>query len=397
MTAELSVAIPLTSTAAQRARGATLAIFFIQGAVFATWVSRIAVVQERLGLSNSRLGLALLAISLAGMVAMPVTGRVVARVGSRAAVRVAVMLYCLMLLLPGVAGNYAELWAGLFGLGAMFGVMNVAINSQAVVVERAYGRPIMAGFHALFSLGGMAGAAVGGLMAARGVPVLMHFAMAAGVLGTVGAVAAPMMLAEPAREGTHEEHGSGWRAFLHPRLLMLGVVAFCVLVGEGAMADWTAVYLHRGLGTGLGFAAAGYAAFSLAMTGGRLVADRVTAAIGPVHFVRYGAALAAVGLAVGLASHVPMVALLGFACAGAGFSGICPILFSAGGRTKGVAPSEGIAAVATMGFVGFLIGPPVIGVVADWTSLTWGLGVVVLASGVAAGLAGRVGEGGNSE
>ena len=158
------------------------------------------------------------------------------------------------------------------------------------------------------------------------------------------------------------------------------------------MGDWTAVYLHRGLGTGAGFAAVGFAVFSLAMTVGRLLADRVTAKLGAVRFVRYGGMLAAVGLAIGLLSHVPVVAILGFACAGAGFWGLVPILFAGGGRTGGVASSAGIATVATMGFVGFLLGPPVIGVVADWTSLSWGLGVVVVTSGVAAGLAGLVGS-----
>ena len=179
------------------------------------------------------------------------------------------------------------------------------------------------------------------------------------------------MLPEPAKHLEESgANGSRLAAFFHPHLLLLGTVAFCVLVGEGAMADWTAVYLHRGLGTGVAFAAVGFAAFSLAMTGGRLIADRVTAAIGAVRFVRYGGILAATGLAVGLVSHVPAVALVGFVCVGAGFSGICPILFSAGGRTEGVAPSAGIATVATMGFVGFLLGPPVIGVMADWTNLS---------------------------
>ena len=249
------------------------------------------------------------------------------------------------------------------------------------------------GFMRFSVLGGMAGAGVGGVMASFGVPVLTHFLMAAAVLGTVGAIAAPMMLPEPAKHlEESSEKGSRLAAFLHPHLLLLGVVTFCVLVGEGAMADWTAVYRPRGHGTGAAFAAVGFAAFSLAMTAGRLLADRVTAKLGRVRFVRYGGMLAAVGLGLGLLSHVPALAILGFACAGAGFSGIVPILFSAAGRTEGVASSAGIATVATMGFVGFLLGPPVIGIAADWTSLSWGLGVVVVTSAVAAVLAGFVGK-----
>jgi predicted MFS family arabinose efflux permease len=394
MTTQLSIeAIPRAATAPQRARAATLTAFFIQGAIFATWVSRIPVVQDRLHLSNSALGLALLAISGAGMIAMPLTGLLVARVGSRATVRIAVMLYCLALLLPAIAENIYELVAALFAIGALFGTMNVSINSQAVIVEKAYGRPIMSSFHALFSLGGMAGAALGGVMASLGVSMLPHFLGAAALLGTAAMLTVPSMLPDPVKKSVHPSAHLKTTSppkrspFLHPTLLVLGTVTFCVLVGEGAMADWTAVYLHRALGTGLGFAAAGYATFSLAMTGGRLLADRITAKIGPVRFVRYGASLAAIGLAIGLLSHIPLIALLGFGCAGAGFSGIVPILFSAGGRTPGIPSSVGISAVATMGFVGFLIGPPAIGFAADMTSLSWALGIVVVASVIAALLA----------
>ena len=149
MTTELAIEMKSSAwSAAQRARAATLGAFFIQGAVFATWVSRIPVVQDRLHLSNSTLGMALLAISAAGMIAMPVTGQIVARIGARRTVRVGVMLYCLTLLLPALAGNFWQLALGLAGLGTLFGAMNVAINSQAVIVERAFGRPILGGFHA---------------------------------------------------------------------------------------------------------------------------------------------------------------------------------------------------------------------------------------------------------
>jgi predicted MFS family arabinose efflux permease len=386
--------VPVSWSVPQRARAATLTAFFVQGVIFSTWVSRIPVVQEHLKLSNSTLGMALLAISAAAMVSMPVTGVIVAKLGSRRFIRVGGIMYCLSMLLPALATDLWQLLPAVVAIGTMLGAMNVAINSQAVTVERAYGRPIMSAFHALFSLGGMAGSIAGGMMAGLGVPIAAHFGVVAVAMAIVALLTTPWMLpdpphaAQPADDALKNSPRRG--AFLNSTLLLLGTLAFCVSVGEGAMADWSAVYLHRGLGTGVGFAAVGYAVFSLAMTSGRFTADRSTARLGPRRLVQLGGTVAAVGLSMGLISHIPVLALIGFVCAGFGFAGVVPILFSAAARTPGVKPSVGISVVSTIGFLGFLLGPPAIGFAADWTSLSWALGIVVATSAIAVLLARNV-------
>jgi len=275
-------------------------------------------------------------------------------------------------------------------VGAANGVLGVAMNAQAAAVERAYGRPIMASFHALFSLGGLAGSAVGGVLAGQGVGVRAHLAGTAAALAAAAWLAARRLL-PPAADAAPDAP-----AFARPTraLLALGVVAFCVLFGEGAMADWTAVYLRDVAGTGPGLAAAGYAAFSLTMAGGRLVGDALTVRLGPRRLVLGGGLLAAAGLALAVAVPTPWAAVAGFAAVGAGFATIFPSVLAAAGRTPGQSAGTAIAAVSTLGYTGFLAGPAAIGLIADATSLRAGLGVVAVTSLLIAVLAGamRTGE-----
>ena len=187
----------------------------------------------------------------------------------------------------------------------------------------------------------------------------------------------------------------GGPAFARPTraLLGLGVISFCVLLGEGAVGDWSAVYLKNTLSTGPGFAAAGYAAFSLMMVAGRITGDRLTSYLGPVRLVRLGGAVAAVGLGLSLTVGHPLVALAGFAAAGAGFSIVFPLALSAAGRTKETAAGPALAAVSTLGYTGFLAGPPIIGFLAQLSNLGAALYVVVLLSAAIVPLAGATGRG----
>ena len=291
----------------------------------------------------------------------------------------------------------------LFCFGAGHGAMDVAINAQAVAVERRFGRPIMSSFHALWSVGGLTGAACGGLLAAGGVGLVAHFTGAALVLGALVLLVSPHLW--PARNDEEEAKpdgggdagavaAAGEAASRGRRLLLtLGLVTFCVLLGEGAMADWGAVFLRRSLGTGEGLAAAGYAAFSLAMAAGRFGGDATIARLGPVRTTRLGGALAAAGMAFALGVNQPWSVLAGFTLVGAGFATVVPIVFSAAGRLAGVAPGVAISAVSTAGYFGFLVGPPLIGRVAEWSSLRLGLGVIGFLSVLTALLAPAVGGG----
>ncbi|HEY6582645.1 MAG TPA: MFS transporter [Rubrobacter sp.] len=248
----------------------------------------------------------------------------------------------------------------------------------------------MSSFHAAWSFGGLAGAALGGLLASQGVSPLPHFAAVA-VLSAIAFASAYASLL-PSRADASDE---GTPAFARPTraLLGLGIISFCVPLGEGAMGDWSAVYLDDTLKTGPGFAAAGYAAFSLSMAFGRLFGDRFTELMGPARLVRSCAATAAVGLGVALAAAQPVVALAGFACTGAGFSIIFPTALSAAGRTGDMATGPALAAITTAAYTGFLVGPPFIGFLAELTGLGYALYVIVALSAAVVIFAGAVNTG----
>lgn len=370
------------------ARLAVTGIFFLNGFVIASWFVRIPAVQERLGLGEGLLGVALLGAAVGAIAAMPATGWLVSRCGSRPVVGVAALLLFGALLLPALAPNLALLTLALVVFGASNGALDVSMNAHGVAVEKAYGRPILSSFHAAFSLGGLAGSALGGLVAPWGAGVLPHF-LAVG--GTAALAAVPLYAAQlPASaDASGPAEAAGGPAFALPTraILGLGVVSFCVLLGEGAMADWSAVYLEGTLGTGPGLAAAGYATFSLAMFAGRLVGDRLNHRFGPATLVRSGGALAAVGLGISLAVDHPFAALAGFACAGLGFSIVFPIALSAAGRSREMPSGQAIAAVSSAGYFGFLVGPPVIGFFAEFAGLGGALYVVVALSATIALLA----------
>ena len=370
------------------ARLAVAAVFFLNGFGFASWVVRIPAVQEKLALSEGPLGIALLGAAVGLLISTPLAGWLVARLGSRPVVGVTSLLVALVLLPLALAPNLPLLVLANVAGGGFAGALDVSMNAQAVAVEKRYARPIMSSFHAAFSFGGLAGAASGGLVASLGIGVFPHLAGIAALSATAAVVAYRSLLPASADAG-----GAGGPAFARPTrgLLGLGVISFCVLLGEGAMADWSAVYLRGTLETGPGFAAAGYAAFSLTMATGRLVGDRLTARLGPVRLVRAGAVVAAGGLGLGLALGHPLIALAGFACAGAGFSIVFPTALSAAGRAEGVTAGPTIAAVSTAGYFGFLIGPPTIGFAAEALGLGVALFFVVILSAIIVPLARTVG------
>ena len=366
------------------ARASVAAIFFINGAATANWLVRIPAVQAKLGLSAGALGVALLGVAVGALIAMPRAGHLVARYGSRPVTRVAAVVFGATLLLPALAPNPYVLVVALVALGIGHGSLDVAMNAQASTVERQYARPIMSGFHALWSAGGLAGASMGGFFAQHQVGAAAHVsgtALVAGVLAV--AVTGGMLPAEI-------DVATGDTAPARPRgiLLTLGIMAFCVLLGEGAMADWSALYLRDVTGAAPGLAAAGYAAFSLAMASGRFVGDALTVRVGATPLVRGGGILAALGLTFALTIGTPRAAIIGFAAVGAGFSVAFPLMLAKAGALPGTSAGTAIATVSVFGYAGFLAGPPLIGFVAQATTLRGGLAVVIVTSLIVASLAG---------
>ena len=368
----------------REARVALTFVFLADGAMVGSWASRIPAVKDGLGLTTSQLGVALFAMSLGALVSMPLAGWLDQRVGSARIALVALLGGGSSLWLAGLAGSLGALVGALALFGAGFGAVNVAGNAQGIALERAYGRSILSSFHAAFSAGGLIGAAAGALAAARGVEPSAHFAAVAVTLALVALGAGRLL--------PRAEAGCGTFSLVRPprALLLLGGAAFFTLLAEGAAADWSAVYLRGSLGSTTAFAALGYTAFSLAMVASRLAGDRLDETIGPTALAGGGGMVSAVGLAAALAIGTTPAALVGFAAMGAGLGVMVPVIFRTAGTTPGVAPGIGIAAVSTIGFLGFLAGPPAIGIAADVIGLRAALAVVVVASVLAAGLSWRV-------
>jgi MFS family permease len=367
-----------------RARVSVALVFLIHGILVSSWLARIPAVQVDLGLTNGVLGFALLGTSGGAFAAILWIPRVLVRFGSARVTTWASYALCAALPLPALAWNALSLTAVLALYGACAGAMDVAMNTQAVDVERAYRRPVMVAFHALFSFGGMIGALIGGAAAARFVAPRPHLAVMAFLMAASTAFATRHLLPDDPEAVAPPQFSL---AAIRP-LFPLGVIAFCVLLGEGAMADWGAVYLTTY--TSQATAAAGYAVFSLTMAAGRLAGDWLRTRIGSVNLVRLGGALAAAGLGTGLAIGGVAPALFGFACAGAGFSTIFPITLSAAGHRLSSASQTGVAVVTAIGYMAFLAGPPAIGLLAEVVSLRAALGLTVVLSAIAALLASSV-------
>lgn len=367
-----------------------MVLFLVHGIVVATWVSRIPAVQTALALNNGILGLTLLSGAVGAVATIPLAGWSVTRFGSRTVSAASSIAFCLALVLPSLAVNALSLSAALLVYGAIAAAMDVSMNAHGVEVEKAMRSPTMSRFHGMFSLGGMAGAGIGGLAAARGVAPNLHFATAALVCLVAVVFVRPMLL------DTHE-HTPAIRHRLPltkiPRVLLaLSAIGFCILLSEGAMADWTAVYFKQVLRAGSGTAAAGYAVFSAAMAVFRLLGDLITSRLGPLRTVRAGSIVAGCGLFSALCMKAPAFAMPGFAAAGAGFSVIIPLVFGSGGRVETVSPGAGIATVTGIGYIGFLVGPPVIGFLSQLFTLRYALGVVVACCLVSALLSGSLGR-----
>ncbi|WP_437758979.1 MFS transporter [Sorangium sp. So ce1389] len=381
-------ALPAPRSAPPHLRAARVGVgatFFAYGAAFASWIVRIPSVREDLALSPAALGGALFGASAGALVAMPLAGWLVERAGSRTLIRVAPLALGAALVLPALASSLLELTMALVAMGLAGGALNLAVNAQGTAVERAYGRPIFASFHGLYSLGGLAGAALGGALIGRGVPTLAHLAATGAAIAALAwwATRHALSVVTAPEAGAAAAAAAGSRPGLRA-LAPVGVIAFCVLVGEGAVADWSAVYLRDVVGASPAAAAAGYAVFSIAMTSGRLVGDRLDAALGPRRLVYLGGLASALGLGLALAAPGFWTVLIGFAGVGAGSSVVFPIALRAASRDGGPGSDAAMAAVSTAGFLGFLMGPPLIGLTASYVSLRGALVWVVLASVVIA-------------
>jgi hypothetical protein len=364
-------------------RAATAGAFFVNGAMVGTWAAHIPVIQDRLGISKATVGVTLLCMALGALVAMPLAGQVLDRHASGRVTRTAALLYCPLLVLPHVAPGAVALAATLVVFGAANGAMDVSMNAHGVAVERDLGRPIMSSLHAGWSFGGFAAAGVAALAAALGVDARVEAAAVSALLWLAS-------LSITARLGAASAHsGGGGTGFALPsrKVLLLGLLCLLVMITEGAMNDWSGIYLRHDLGAGAGAAATGFAGFSLGMALGRVGGDALNARLGAGRLLRGGTTLVTVALGGLLAIAQPVPAVVGFTLVGLGVANAVPLLFSAAGRVPPAGPS--LAAVFTVGYTGFIVGPPLIGFVADAVGLPAALAGLCGAAALVTLLGGR--------
>lgn len=355
-----------SASALSAARRATRLIFLVSGFGMSAWAPMVPYAKARLGLDDAQLGLALLAFGGGSMLSMPFVGWLAHRVGNRTVIVASGLLMCLALPMLAAASGVAALAAALFYFGVMLGAVDVAMNAHAVDVERLDGGRLMSGFHGLFSVGGLSGAiAMSGLLA-MGVPLgYAASAIAALLLATVLWLRGDL-LGDAAHAVEMQRKPPGMP---HPLAWLLGLLCFVSFLAEGAMLDWSAVFLREFRGVPPASAGLGYACFSVAMALGRLTGDRLVGRHGPTQAVCGGALLAATGFL--LVAGIPHAAasLAGFVLIGLGASNIVPVLFSAAGRLPGPSPAIAIATATTLGYAGLLSGPALIGFVAHASSL----------------------------
>lgn len=372
----------------RRARLGVTIVFLVNGIGIGLWGGHVAWLRDRHDLDHLQLSAALLAFAAGAVVAMSSAGWLTARFGSRRCLEVAGTAFCLLLMTPYLMPGYLGLITVTVVMGAANGVTDVAMNAHGAVVERLRRQPIMSSFHAFFSLGvvlgaGIAAAALGaGLTPERTMPAIAVPLAAAMAVGWAGHL----------REAGDEGGGAG--LILPGRLaLQIGAVTFLAMAGEGAVLDWIGVYLAQVLRAPLSIAALGVSAFALAMTVGRLGGDRLVRRLGDRTVLRGSAATAAIGLAGVLVAPSPTLALAAVVIVGLGIANIIPVLFAAATRLPGVAPGQGLATVAMIGYAGFLVAPPVIGAAADAFGLDVAMWLIVAAVAVVAATAHQIGGG----
>jgi len=360
----------------------------VNGAAIGTWVAQIPWIQERFDLSESAMGLVLTGMSLAVVAALPVAGQAVVRHGSERMTWIGGVAIALAVNLPVLAPHPALVAAGLLVLGASGATMDVSMNSHGVGVERGLDRPIMSSLHAGWAFGGMAGSSFSALLAALGVDPRLTVGLASLLLLIALASSARRIGPGSAAEGEDAAR------FTRPSrgVALLALLCLLVMLTEGAMADWGGIYLRQDLGAGAALAALAFACFMAGMTVGRVFGDWINHRTGPVALLRIGALLTGISLAAMLLVGRPAAALLGLFAVGMGVSNGVPLLFSAAGRQPGTPEGPAIAAVSSMGSLGFLAGPPLIGFLADAITLPWALATLVAGAVALFALARRAAE-----
>ncbi|PTR22953.1 fucose permease [Rhodococcus sp. OK519] len=375
----------------QASRAAIFGVFGINGFLLAMWVVQIPAIKTRTDIAHSTLGSLLLLLAVGAIAGMQLSGPLSDRFGSRVMVALSGTLLSVAAIGPGLASTAWQLGLALMIFGFGNGALDVAMNSQAVLVERQYHRPIMSAFHGMFSIGGVAGSLVGAVTIKAGWSPATTLA-AASVLGVVVIAVCTPRLLPPSAHPRPEHRARRPRGRYSPRVLALGAVAFALMLAEGVANDWTTLQVKEHLDVSESVAALAFGAFSLTMTVGRFTADRVSSALGPVAVVRYGTLIAAAGMTLVVVSPWLATTLLGWALFGLGLSGCVPQIFTSAGNLDSGSAGANMSRVVGMGYIGFLAGPATIGWLTHLVPLTVAMVVPLACVLVASRFAGIVGR-----
>lgn len=348
------------------------AFFFVAGLTFSTWASRIPDIKNALHLSEAALGLVLFALPIGQFISLPLSAWLSSRFGTKSLMLVASVLYALTLVLLATAATIVHLVFALFLFGLWANMINIAMNTQAVGVENLYGRSIMASFHGLWSLAGFTGALLGTFFVSAGLNPLIHFSIICAVTSMIVLVSYKNTLPN---ETSQQEAKP---IFVKPDrgILLLGMIAFSCMVCEGAMADWSGVYFQKVVKTSARFTTLGYVAFTATMAMGRFIGDWLVTKFGVQRMLQLSGSIITTGLLVAVIFPNIASATTGFLLVGFGVSSVVPIVYGLAGKSQTMSASTALAAVSTIGFLGFLIGPPLIGFIAQIVGLRFSFALI---------------------
>ncbi len=360
-------------------RFAVSTFFFLQGLTFASWASRIPDIKNMLDLSTSALGGILFALPMGQLTAMAMSGYLVSRFGSKRMLTIAALLYPAALLGLGAVTSPWHLTVGLYFLGMTANLINISVNTQGIGVERLYGRTIIPTFHGLWSLAGFTGGLLSTLMVNFSVTPLWHFVVIYCIALLILFTMQPLLLPRDAairKVGVQKKSGF----FTKPDrfIFTLGVVVFGSMICEGTMFDWSGVYFEQVIKPDVKYIRLGYIAYMCAMAMGRFSAEKLVARFGIIPVIRISGIVIACGLLLSVIFPYLITATVGFLLVGFGTSSVVPLCYSMVGKSKTMLPGIALTTVATIGFMGFLIGPPIIGFIADWLSMRWSFVVIAI-------------------
>ncbi len=350
--------------------------FFLQGLTFSTWASRIPDIKSLLQLTDAGLGAVLFALPVGQFSAMALSGYLVSRFGSKKTLTAAALLYPAGLVLLGTVTTVWQLAAGLFFFGICGNLSNISVNTQGVGVERLYRRSIMASFHGLWSLAGFIGGLISSFMVADHISPFTHFCIIYLITFVLMLLARPYILPRDANHGK----AAGGKLFVKPDsyIIKLGFIAFASMICEGTMFDWSGIYFETVVHAPVELTRMGFVAFMTTMSGGRFAADWLVTKFGVKRILQTSGVVIVTGMSLAVAIPDITFATVGFLLIGLGVSSVVPLAYSLAGKSTTMVPGLALAAVSSIGFLGFLLGPPLIGFIAEVLSLRWSFILVAL-------------------